>query len=644
MKKAVILFLSFLMIDHYGTVAQASVPDSLLQLLPFAKADTNAVNLYIELGEYYLNAGDLKLSSEYQLKARNLSRQLNYLHGLYYSSDYYSIILAKQGLYDSAVVVNKETMEIALKHSDDYQAAIEKWNIGAHYGYKGYNETAMVYFIESLDYFKKANRLTEIGELYNEIQVVYIRMNNYKEAIVYGEKALEILPDSLSKSYAYNLLNLSVNYYSLYPPQNEKALAYLQKVLHIAALNKNACLEAEAYNCIAIVYLQTNRMDESETYYLKALRFFTEDNYPKDFCIANIGLAKIAMFRNNLKEAEARARKNLAISHEHGIRREERNALSLLWELSVARKDWLGRNRYKASVDSIQTAVVNETMLHAVEDSKIEHETEKKEMQITMLEREKLLILWIGITGVIVLLSGVATLFFVWRWTVQKKRLSEQKVKQLQQENQLVAAQALLDGETQERARLARDLHDGIGSILAAAKYNLSDINKTNALGDIELERFTKSMSLLDDAMREMRLIAHHLMPETLVNYGLKSSIADFCSSLPHVKFTYYGDESRLNPKMEVMIYRIMHELVSNALKHSGASKILVDIVRYDDNIALTVQDNGCGFDSAAESKGMGLQNIRTRVAAYNGNLFIDTKLGVGTEINIELKIKDQIK
>jgi len=193
----------------------------------------------------------------------------------------------------------------------------------------------------------------------------------------------------------------------------------------------------------------------------------------------------------------------------------------------------------------------------------------------------------------------------------------------------------------QERTRLARDLHDGLGSILAAAKYNLIDIKNTSGREVIDTERFDKAVKLLDESMHEMRRVAHHLMPDSLNNFGLKQSITDFCNSLPHVKFSYYGDETRLDTKLEIMIYRIMHELVSNALKHSGAEHILVEIVRYDDKIALTVQDNGCGFDSSAESKGMGLSNIRTRIAAYNGNLLIDSKAGIGTEINVELRIKN---
>jgi len=162
-----------------------------------------------------------------------------------------------------------------------------------------------------------------------------------------------------------------------------------------------------------------------------------------------------------------------------------------------------------------------------------------------------------------------------------------------------------------------------------------------NTQKSMELERYDLALSLLDKSMSEMRRIAHHLMPDTLAAVGLKQSIADFVASIPNATFSYYGDESRFDSKLEETVYRITHELVTNALKHSGASQILVDIVRYDNHVTLAVQDDGCGFDpDAASSNGMGMNNIRTRIDAFNGNLTIVSKPGVGTEVNVEFVIR----
>jgi signal transduction histidine kinase len=291
--------------------------------------------------------------------------------------------------------------------------------------------------------------------------------------------------------------------------------------------------------------------------------------------------------------------------------------------------------------------------LRASEEMAAKYETEKKELKITALEEEKRLMTWLGIAGGIVLLLALASFFLLWRWAVQKRKVAEQqqqlaeqqqqlaetRIRQLEQEKQLIATQAVLDGETQERTRLARDLHDGLGSILAGTRLNLQEMKKGVVMNQDMSERYNTASGLLDESIREMRRIAHHLMPEALSAAGLKQATADFCSSIPHASFSYYGDETRLDTNMEIVIYRIMHELVSNALKHSGAGHIFVQIVREAGMITLTVEDNGCGFDLPAASKGMGLANIRTRVAAFNGNLTVDAKPGMGTEVHVELKI-----
>ena len=222
---------------------------------------------------------------------------------------------------------------------------------------------------------------------------------------------------------------------------------------------------------------------------------------------------------------------------------------------------------------------------------------------------------------------------------MQKKRLAEQQIKQLIQEKQLVATQSVLDGETRERARLARDLHDGLGSLLTGAKLQLLEMKQGVKLEYADVESFDKALGLLDDSVGEMRRVAHHLMPYSLSRFGLKAAVTDFCKNLPTVQFTYYGDESRLDPNMEVILYRSIHELVNNALKHAGATHIMVQIIQEHDRIAFTVQDDGTGFNPSAVTEGMGLQNIRTRVEAYNGLLDINSTAGEGTEINGELKI-----
>ena len=212
----------------------------------------------------------------------------------------------------------------------------------------------------------------------------------------------------------------------------------------------------------------------------------------------------------------------------------------------------------------------------------------------------------------------------------------------MEQEKQLVATQAVLEGETHERVRIARDLHDGLGSMLTGVKLKLMEMKKGVTLEYSDVERFDNALGLLDESVQEMRRVAHHLMPDSLSRFGLKPAVDDFCRNFaPTVVFDYFGEETRIDPLLEVVIYRSIHELVNNALKYSGASQILVQIMQEPNRIAFTVQDDGCGFDPSAETQGTGLQNIRNRIASFGGSIQIDSKAGEGTEVNGELRIEN---
>ena len=269
----------------------------------------------------------------------------------------------------------------------------------------------------------------------------------------------------------------------------------------------------------------------------------------------------------------------------------------------------------------------------------IRYETEKKEARIAEIEEEKRTMTRLGIAVGGVLLLGLVALFFIWLWSVQKRRLSQQQVKQLEQERQLVAREAMLDGEVMERTRLARDLHDRMGGLLSVIKLHLADMKRGVTPESPSAETCNRATELLDESMVEMRRIAHHLMPSSLSSEGLRIAVSEFCRSVPHARFSWYGSDRRIDPKMELVIYRIAYELVNNAMKHSGASHIVVQIVRDNDRIAFTVQDNGRGFDPRKTPDGMGMSNIRNLVASYGGRLDIGSAKGEGTEINVEFEL-----
>jgi signal transduction histidine kinase len=268
----------------------------------------------------------------------------------------------------------------------------------------------------------------------------------------------------------------------------------------------------------------------------------------------------------------------------------------------------------------------------------VKYETEKKEMRIAMLEKENILRMWITVTGIIVVLLAFGILFFRHKLNIQKRKQAEQQIKQLEQEKQLVATQAVIDGETAERSRLARDLHDGLGGMLSVVKLNLKDMKGYTVLDNLDVDHFHKAMDMLDKSITELRRVAHHIMPESLMRYGLKTSLDDFCRAIPGADFRFFGNDADLDNRLKTLIYRCTYELVNNAVKHANATSVNVQLMIENGLISLSVHDNGAGFDPEKITAGAGLENVRVRVASYNGKMTIYSLPGKGTEVTIEIE------
>jgi len=617
--------------------------DSMLRVAATAPQDTNLAKLYYDIGEMYFDNEPQK-AKEYFLKLDTLSKKLNWNRGRYLYAAGYSNILNTEGLMDSSIVIHQQALELAKSDMNEKWRAIILVNLGTAYNYKQWFETALKYYNDALPVLEKQGDKFKIAYLYDMMGTVYYRMNMMDENLLYCEKSLLIFnekPDTLPR------VQVLINYAAALLKKHEfsKSENYLLEAQRICKLHNNRYFLYLIYNNLGEVALQKYDLDKMEEYNRKAINIGLEFGDIEVFCNSTLRLGYVEKYRGNFNQSEKYAMEALSIANEYDMPVEKKECYILLSDLSIALHDFQNNIFFKAKADSIDEVVVSEKTQRVAKEMEVKYETEKKELKITALEKDKRLMRGLSIAGGTTLLLTIATFILLWRWMVQKKRvaeqqqqLAEQQVKQLEQEKQLVATQAVLDGETRERARLARDLHDGLGSMLTGVKLKLVEMKKGVTLDYPDVERFDNALGLLDNSVQEMRRVAHHLMPDSLSRFGLKPAVSDFCTNLPSVRFTYYGDESRLEPKLEVMIYRSIHELVNNALKYAGASQILVQIIQEPDRIAFTVQDDGCGFDPAAESKGMGLQNIRTRVASYNGILDINSRPGEGTEVNVEIK------
>jgi len=239
------------------------------------------------------------------------------------------------------------------------------------------------------------------------------------------------------------------------------------------------------------------------------------------------------------------------------------------------------------------------------------YETEKKEARIVALDKERALFLWLLATAIGLIVLLVALLVY--------RHLAHCRQKAL------LAARVALETEAKERQILARDLHDSIGGMLSLLRLKISTQKTDEA----------DNLALLDDTIVELRRVSHHLMPEELLRGGLVSALHDFAVSVPGAQFQTFGD-IQLSKEQELVLYRCAYELVNNAMKHAKAAHIDIQLMQVAREVTLTVGDDGPGMDKH-ETDGIGLQNIRERIAPYHGTLRIVTNENEGTEINVSL-------
>ncbi len=614
--------------------------DSLLGLLPAAAQDTNAVELYIQIGQQY-ETNQPQIAQQYYEKAGELSRELEYPLGFCKYAANYTALLNMQGQYDSSLTINLEALQVAEEWNDKMWITKMRFNIGNCYSYKLQYETALSYYQQVILYFEEVNNKPYLAMIYDVMQVLYQNLQQYPKAVVYGEKSMALLADDPNSNARGNaLLNLSITYLYSTPSQPEKAMSGFKEVLQIARNNQNLYLEGMALLNIADLYYRDQDMDMAKPYYEQALILHKETDDRESICIASRGLAYYEVYKNNYDGAEKLIRGVLDIAIENNFLREIAECYSSLSELALAKHDFFQYRHFLHLKDSVQTIILNDELTRATQDKETKYETEKKELKLNALERQRKLGIAVTVVGAIFSILIIIILVFRQRIISHKKVLAEEMIKRLEQEKRLTASEALLAGENAERKRLARDLHDGLGGMLSVVKLNLNNMKGNIIMPEADVPAFHNALEMLDGSIRELRRVAHNLMPETLLRYGLKSALSDFCHNAEIVKLHFFGDDRRIDEKFEVAVYRIFLELVNNALKHAEAEKINVQVVLEDNRINLVVQDDGKGFDLASvdQLKTTGLSSIRTRTESLNGQLEIYSAPGKGTEVQVEFR------
>jgi signal transduction histidine kinase len=423
-----------------------------------------------------------------------------------------------------------------------------------------------------------------------------------------------------------------------------EALSICQKLNDTASLLN--CL-----NGLAESYADYLNYDTALYYSAKAQAYLTA-NTPLFNKMTTIFI-KGKIHRNKAKAEGSQADDRLCIGY-------MQEALKLAEEMN--NPEWISRcynfmafsnyriGNYKEGFDQLNTyrnmhdSIVKASNMKDFVSIKGKYDVGKKDNEILQLNlnnnKKSSWLKVLGITLISLLLIG----YLFWKNNSNKQKAAKQKIETLEKEKQLAAVDAILKGQEEERSRLAKDLHDGLGGMLSGVKLSFNNMKENMILDADNTLQFERSINQLDSTIAELRKVAHNLMPEALAKFGLKTAVEDFCSNLQQasgIKIIYQqtGEERELPGIANVNTYRIIQELVNNAIKHAGAKQILVQLTKAARNILISVEDDGKGFDANKQpvSAGMGLTNVKNRVQYHHGSMDVQSTPGKGTSVYIEL-------
>ncbi len=265
-----------------------------------------------------------------------------------------------------------------------------------------------------------------------------------------------------------------------------------------------------------------------------------------------------------------------------------------------------------------------------------------------MAENQDLILFTVIASSAVVLLL-VAVVFDILLLSRKRKIISnqeielrEKKIDELIRKQEVDSVNALLKGQNAERRRISQELHDRLGSILYSAKlHNQSIEKKLKEIAQEQKEGFTRLTGILDEAVEEVRKISHDLYEGSLAKFGYAVALKQLISALEEangtkITFTHDRELDETNETIQFELYAITQEMLSNTLKHAGASKVEIAI-RVEDKIDYSYRDNGAGFNPDEVNSGIGLENIRDRAVKLNAELTIESAPNQGVFYHLEI-------
>lgn len=312
--------------------------------------------------------------------------------------------------------------------------------------------------------------------------------------------------------------------------------------------------------------------------------------------------------------------------------------------------------RYAVRFQAFQEMRYQQNLADQIAAYEVRFQTQEKDKAITQqqlviqqnrMHQRSLWAIMIGL-GLVALFTWIyyrKKLSYQNRIRLKDMELNQKRIEELEHRNKLLSLHSMIEGQEAERLRIAQDLHDGLGGLLTTVKAHFSAIQREmESLQNIRV--FDQTNHLIDEACQEVRRIAHGMVPHSIQISGLIGAVEELVDTIRLQGIAcdlevHHFPEGKINEQKAAMLYRVIQELTQNAVKHSGAKRIYIQLLGHEKQLHVMVEDDGHGFDpeKAGQQKGLGLKSIDSRIKYLEGTIQFDSSAQHGTVVNMEIPV-----
>jgi signal transduction histidine kinase len=549
-------------------------------------------------------------------------------------------LMVSKSEYDSGVAFHNKALELATQTNDRLEVAESLNNLGIAADEQSHHQSAIAYYFQALKVYEELADLSGQAKVNNNIGIVYKDIGDLAQAVPFYKRAIDIY---YGLDNTIGVASMQNNLATLYNDLQHYDSALLMAENSIRYFEENGFAQYKPYPQINAgdAFVGLNRFEDAISMLDEARVGLEETGNQKELADVHCALSKSYFGLNRLDSSLYHARWSYQIAQQVGVAVYEQNALEQLFKtherLGYADSALFYFRSFVVSKDELR----EEKRLRQIRSLEIEYETQKtaKELaEATLLvssQRNQLLLL----LNVIVMIVGKGVVIYLRLKSAQKRKITQTKIEEQQQ-----SLIAVINAQEEERTRIARELHDGVGQSMSAILINQKSIEPEKLPGEVQL-KLNKATELIESTRKEIRTISHQMMPSSLVEVGLSEALGQMIETvMSNSKIKYEFDSmltsgKRYAREIEIGIYRVCQELVQNILKHAKASHVSISIYERNQQLQMVIEDDGKGFDINRKSEGIGLFNIHTRLEMINGHCNIESSKGNGTMVTLKIPL-----